>query len=102
MEPLVIPPEVGRTLLFVPGGLTAGGGLLLGRPHAAKIVAATNSRTVNLTVFDSLGETHAMVGVPLRQPDDPPPGGDYCEWMPWTVGEARRKVAVGKVVAEQC
>ncbi len=90
----MIAPHVGRVVLFVPREDTFGQfGFYLqaGKPHAALVTAVHGDRCVNLAVFDANGKTFGRTSVTLRQPgDEAPPHGDYCEWMPYQIGQAAK------------
>lgn len=77
----VIPPTVGRVVLFVPkeSKYEFGYCLLAGKPHAATVAAVHGDRCVNLSIVDANGKQFSRTSVTLRQPGEPEPGGDYCE-----------------------
>lgn len=85
----MIKPTVGRVVLFVPKSHREGLALNLGQPHAATVVHVWGDRMVNLSVFDSNGKQFGVTSVHLKQPDDTDPGCEYCEWMPYQVGQAK-------------
>lgn len=99
----MIAPSVGRAVLFVPREDTFGQfGFFLqaGKPHAALVTEAHNDRCVNLAVFDAHGKTFGRTSVPLRQPEDAAPAqGDYCEWMPYQIGQAAKADELQKALA---
>ena len=88
----VIPPTVGRVVLFVPkkDSYEFGYCILAGRPHAATVATVHGDRCVNLSIVDANGKQFSRTSVTLRQPDDEAPGGDYCEWMPYQIGQAAK------------
>jgi len=50
--------------------------------YAATIALVHNDRLVNLAVYDGSGYLYPMQSIPLRQPDDERPLGNWCEWPP--------------------
>lgn len=100
----MISPTVGRIVLYVPreDKYAFGHCLLAGKPHAAIVTAVHGERCVNLAVFDANGKTFPATSVALRQPEDESPKyGDYCEWMPFQVGQAAKTEAAEKALAEK-
>jgi hypothetical protein len=88
----VIQPTVGRMVLFVPkqAKYEFGFCFVAGREHAAVVTAVHGDRCVNLAAFDANGKSYGFTSVTLVQPDDEAtPGGDYCRWMPWQIGQAK-------------
>lgn len=80
---MIIEPTVGRVVHYMAPG----------QPHelAALVTHVHHSRMVNLTVCQPNGETMAATRVPLCQPgDDANPEDEYCEWMPYQVGQAAK------------
>jgi hypothetical protein len=45
-------------------------------------------------MFDAGGNLFPRTSVWLRQDDDPPPTGMYCEWMPYQKGQAAKTEAL--------
>ncbi len=86
-----IKPTIGRVVLFVPKESKHGFGFALnaGKPHNAHVAYVHSDTCVNLTVSDANGKTFGMTSVTLRQPGEPEPGGDYCEWMPYQIQAAQ-------------
>lgn len=97
----MIVPTVGRVVLFVPkqAKYEFGFCFLAGREHAALVVAVHGDRCVNLAAFDANGKSYNFTSVTLQQPGDPEPGGDYCKWMPFQVGQAQKTEALAKELA---
>lgn len=88
----VIQPTVGRVVLYIPREEKCAFGFSLhaGKPHAALVTAVHGERCVNLAVFDANGKTFPATSVALRQPEEVTPQyGDYCEWMPYQIGQAK-------------
>lgn len=91
----VIKPTVGRKVWFRPNGAMNLNGAYLNnhdasQPMDATIVCVWGDRMVNLVILDHDGIPHQQRSVTLRQPEDPAPGGMYCEWMPFQVGQAAK------------
>ena len=94
MSKIIIPPTVGRVVLFYPAAdRWAGYTFAVGQAHAAQIALAHNDHYVNLGVLDQQGRHLALQEVPLLQADDLIPDADHCRWMPYQVGQARKEVA---------
>jgi len=71
-------------------------------PLAAIVTHVYNSRRVNLRVFDSEGEAHALTDILLLQPeDDRPDESRWCEWMPYQKGQAAKTEALEADVARR-
>lgn len=85
----VITPTIGRQVWF----WNAAPSNREEQPCAATVVYVWNDRMVNLQVIDHGGEARSRTSVPLRQPEDPTPGGMFCEWMPFQVGQAKAQEA---------
>ncbi len=93
----MIAPTVGRVVLYVPKEDKYAFGFCLqaGKPHAALVTGVHSDRLVNLAVFDANGKTFPATSVALRQPEDAAPKyGDYCEWMPYQIGQAGKTGAL--------
>lgn len=91
----IIVPTVGRVVLFVPKESSYGFGynLYAGKPHAATVCAVHSNTCVNLSIFDANGKQFSRTSVTLRQPGEPEPGGDYCEWMDYQIKTAMKEQA---------
>jgi hypothetical protein len=91
----VIAPTVGRVVLFVHKRdcYEFGFCIIAGRPHAATVAAVHSNRLVNLSIADANGKQFNRTSVTLRQPGEPEPGGDYCEWMPYQIDQAAKHAA---------
>ena len=73
----MIQPTVGRIVEFIEAHNE--------HPNAAIVVHVHNDRLVNLVAFDQVGHAAVQLNTPLRQPEDPRPEGNYCQWMPYQV-----------------
>lgn len=62
------------------------------QPVAAIVTKVNSDDTVNLTIFPAVTLPHPHMNVKLRQEDDPIPVGEYCEWMPYQIGQAKAAV----------
>ncbi|QNN23542.1 hypothetical protein HED60_15075 [Planctomycetales bacterium ZRK34] len=83
---MIITPTIGRIVYFFKHENQTEIVHDEGHPLAAMITHVWHDRMVNLTVFDSNGQTHGVTSVDLRQPEDPSISGRmYCEWMPYQV-----------------
>lgn len=94
---MIIAPTVGRIVWYWPSDemLTEGVGLIYrkGQPFMATVCYVHNDRKVNLAGFDHAGVPWKRSGVQLAQEqagDSVPTNGDYCTWMPYQVGQAKK------------
>lgn len=91
----MIKPTIGRVVWFWPVGLPIGSAFIYrgdGQPCAALISFVWSDRLVNLSVMDHNGNQHAFTSVILIQEGDEKPGaGDFCSWMPYQMGQAKRE-----------
>jgi hypothetical protein len=87
----MISPTVGRVVLFVPAESKHDFGFSInaGRPHKAEVCYVHSDRMVNLSICDANGKQFSRTSITLRQPEDPVPQGDYCEWMPYQIATAK-------------
>jgi hypothetical protein len=86
----MIAPTIGRVVLYVPRLPRPGLALDLDCQHAATVVHVWSDRMVNLSVFDKNGKQFGVTSVALRQPGDPAPLEDHCEWMDYQVKAAAK------------
>lgn len=79
-----IPPSVGRQVHFhmaspdvshIKGWVTTPD-----NTYAATVALVHNKRLVNLAVYDGSGYLYPMQSIPLCQPGDERPLGNWCEW----------------------
>jgi hypothetical protein len=89
-----ITPSIGRIVWFYPSTRMGSSDFhppTLSDPLAAIVAKVIGAATLNLTVFDAQGVSHAMTGVPLVQEgEDVPADGYYAEWMPYQIGQAKK------------
>lgn len=97
----MIKPSVGRVVLFVPKATKYEFGFcfVAGQEHAALVAAVHGDRCVNLAAFDANGKSYNFTSVTLQQPGDDVPGGDYCKWMDYQVGQAAKTEQLEKKLA---
>lgn len=89
----MIKPTVGRVLLFHPPSNAAESGFAEASICAAIVAYVHSDICVNLAVFDANGRSHSRTSVTLVQEGEtPPPGGYYCEWMPYQKAVARGEI----------
>jgi len=85
----VIKPTVGRVVWyqtkFVPDQVE--------QPQAAIVTFVHSDNMVNLVVFSDLGMPYGKTSVYLRQAGTPAPSHDFCEWMPYQLGQAAKTEA---------
>jgi len=88
----MIKPTVGRVVWFREYVL---GKQTHNEPLAATVAWVNEDDTVNLTVHSESGTTYGITDIPLIQ-DDLKPNCDYCEWMPWQLGQAKAATESGE------
>ena len=91
-----ITPTVGRVVHYHPG--SADGMARGGQPLAAIVTYVHSDTCVNLTVFDSNGESYGRTSVLLAQPGANRPAANFCEWMPYQVGQAAKTEQLEKQI----
>ena len=91
MSQALIPPTVGRVVLFWPSAeFKAQKG---SQPNAALVAYVHSDRMVNIAGFDCNGAPFSRTSVQLVQPGDPEvPKGAFVEWMPYQIGQAKAQV----------
>jgi len=88
----MIKPTVGRVVWFHPAFVPDSGDEIT----LAAIICAVHTNTlVNLAVFNASGNSNGREFVLLYQGSDEPtrptrPAMDYCEWMPYQIGQAAK------------
>lgn len=95
----MITPTVGRVVWFyryLPSQGHKG-------PLAAMVAQVHGDRLVNLMVVNADGTTRPYTNIQLMQQEDglERPTLDYCEWMPYQVGQAAKTEALEKKLAEK-
>lgn len=93
----MITPTVGRIVWFYTDGI---GTSEYRNEKAAIVTRVWNDRMVNLCVFDDTGAT-PKTSVPLVQPEDEKPAGEYCAWMPYQVVKASGSESGEKAAGSQ-
>lgn len=87
---MFIAPTVGRVVLYRPSGSFLGM-IMSAQPMKADVVHVNDDGTVNLFVVDHHGQNYSMMNIRLVQPDEPKPeGGNFCHWMDYQVGQAKK------------
>lgn len=86
----MIKPTIGRIMWY--WGEATGRGA---QPYAGIVTYVHSDNMVNLTVFDWNGNPAPRTSVPIVQDGSPYTVGDsqYCEWMPYQIGQAKRHEA---------
>lgn len=82
----MIPPTVGRVVWFyvyVPGQGHKG-------PLAGHVAKVHSNSCVNLMVIDETGVPRSETSVRLVQENEEVPQTNYCGWMPYQVGQAKK------------
>jgi len=85
----VITPTVGRIVWYWPR--VNDGDPRSEQPFAAIVAYVFDDRTISIAAFDHVGTVEAHNGIQLAQEGDPvPTHGDYAEWMPYQLGQAKK------------
>lgn len=88
-----IQPTVGRMIWYHPDDTYPGVRPADGQPLSATIAAVNEDGTLNLGTFDAIGGAIDRQNVPLIQDvEDIPTVGQYAEWMPYQMGQAKLQV----------
>lgn len=78
----MIKPTIGRVVWYHPDKPHS-------QPWAALITFVHADRDVNLIVFDENGMGKSKLNVFLKQETEDNPVGNYAEWMPYQIGQAK-------------
>lgn len=102
----VIKPTVGRVVLFVPRVAKHEFGFCFckDKEHAAIITTVHSDRLINVAAFDANGKSYGFTSITLLQEDDTPEkayGADYCKWMEFQIGQAKRTEDLAQALAEK-
>lgn len=96
----MIKPTVGRVVYYKPDSTSLMDSSMEetvdGQPLRADIIAVHSDVSVNLSVTDSVGQTHVRIGVFFAHntADETTPDGGYAYWMPYQLGQAAKTEAV--------
>ncbi len=82
----MIAPTVGRIVWYYDSQFD----VTKGMPKAAIICAVHGVDRVNLTVFGHTGIPSGRTNVILVQDGIPTPQGNFCIWMPYQLGQAKK------------
>lgn len=86
---MLIPPSVGRVVLFRPRGSDPES-----QPLAAMIARVNDDGSVNIGYLDTAGVHRNAIDVILHQDGEPRPDTAetaFCEWMPYQIGQAKKE-----------
>lgn len=86
----MIQPTIGRVVWYWPR--LRNPGTQSSQPQAAIVTWVHSDVLVNLVVFDANGRPSGRTSVELYQGQPDRPDGEYCEWMPYQVGQAKREL----------
>lgn len=86
---MVIIPTVGRVVWFYKYNAVSGHE----GPLAAHVCKVNSPSNVNLMVIGEQGVPYSETSVPLIQEGEVAIGGNYCSWMPYQVGQAKKHAA---------
>jgi len=84
----MISPTVGRVVWYYPAGRKPHE-----QPQAALVAHVWSDTCVNLAIFDDNGQPYkpGKTSILLVQEGaEVPSGGDYCTWMPYQIGQAKK------------
>lgn len=90
----MIKPTVGRVVWFYVYGQGQGHK----GPLAALVTKVWSDRVVNLAIFDEDGSQWPQTSVRLVQENEETPGSNYCTWMPYQIGQAKKTEQLQKIV----
>ncbi len=82
----VIQPTNGRVVWYWPKGETDP----KEQPRPAIVAYVHGDRMINIAWFSENGNCLQATSVPLVQEGDPKPPSNYCTWMPYQLGQARK------------
>lgn len=88
----MIKPTVGRIVWYYPSASDADLVPCGSQPMAAQISCVWSDTCVNLCVTSPSGFTVGRTSVLLVQEGAPRPGTNFCEWMPYQVGQAKAQL----------
>lgn len=91
----MIPPTVGRVLLYRPKFSDPNA-----PPLAAMIAAVNDNGSVNIGFLTAAGDHRSATNVMLYQEGEPRPDTAetaFCEWMPFQIGQAKQQSMVAGV-----
>lgn len=83
----MIKPTIGRVVWYHPPFLADSGSNET--TLAAIVCHVWSDNNVNLAVFDANGVATNQTSVFLYQGDSDRPAGQYAEWMPYQIGQAK-------------
>jgi hypothetical protein len=83
----MIKPTIGRVVWFWRNSAEPES-----QPQAALICWVHSDTNVNLAVFDANGNAGGRTSVILHQGDGARPSGNFCEWMPYQIGQAAKEI----------
>ena len=95
----MITPTVGRVVWYRPRGHGENE-----QPLAAIVAHVWSDTCVNLAIFDANGSPMANPPTSvllLQDGNERPTGGQYCEWMPFQKGQAKKTEAAEAALAEK-
>lgn len=84
--PTIIEPTVGRVVWFWPVGQND----MNEQPCAALVTYVHGPRLINVGGFNHNGDHFKRTSCTLVQEGDAKPEKNYCTWMPYQVGQAKK------------
>lgn len=89
---MIIKPTNGRQVWYYPieSNPSMAGSGQTAQPLAATVCWVHDDHHVNVLVLDARGMGWQRENAYLVQPGEATPGGDYCAWMPYQQGQAKK------------
>lgn len=87
----MIKPTVGRVVWYWPRSPQQGS-----QPLAAIVAHVWSDTCVNLAIFDANGNAMVYPSTSVllvQEENERPSGGNFCEWMPYQIGQAKKHEA---------
>lgn len=86
----IIKPTPGRVVwLHMPTGSSLP--IKPGEPLAAIVASVHDDRSIAVGFFDATGQHHHRERIALVQEGDTAPAGEFCTWMPFQAGQAKKE-----------
>lgn len=94
---MIITPTIGRIVWYWPRHSQPEVKGIMQQPLAGIVTFVHDDRLVNLGLFTADGIPFGMTLVTLVQENDPKPDdGNYAQWMPYQLGQAKKHSEVDK------
>jgi hypothetical protein len=60
------------------------------QPEVGLVAYVHDDHLINVAGFDHYGDPFKLTSLPLVQPDEPKPEGNFAAWMPYQQGQAAK------------